>query len=215
MKKNDIPRYILLFFFFMLVVYMLYSQTNKQSSRYSVVQKELQDYIANYGNSVYKSFFSLEELRPYSILHTDRLSENYENKWTEPSKMAASLSKKEKDNLLRKVAEFIESSPDESARRRLMLQIKNWCIADLYFGFLGDKLGVKNETLLNSIIENSKTKSLLLKINATGNRNINSLSSIQADEVYTYAVNYVSTLSLKEQMKYYSELMGQLAIASK
>jgi hypothetical protein len=187
-------------------VYLLHSEEKVTSKSKSEVCVQIENLNAKYGDKLFKAFYSVDELRPFSIVQIDKILEIYDNTWISPVGIVSKLDDKEKDLLMKKVIEFIESFEDENKRKQLVYKLVSWCQADKQFEFINQELGVFNENILKAIELNNDEKVAVSKNQVVSDE----LTSQQKDFTYHQALNRISTLSSKEQLKYYGKIYTQL-----
>ncbi len=197
---------------FFLVVFILYSQTTKTAEdKDSAEQKQLKELYKKYDKSLFKAIFSLEELRPYTIIQIDKLSDTYKNEWTSPEAMYEMLNKKEREYIINKIAVYLHDSKDRSRSTRIEEKLKYWCIADVQFSLITDDFGFYNEDIFRALMEIANTKQFFIREIDGKPIDLKSLTKTQSDKIYSNAMNYISSLSLKDQLKCYSEVYSQLS----
>ena len=170
-------------------------------------KEELNSLYENYGDVLLKSFFSLEELRPFSIIQFDKLSDNYDNKWISPEKIVAGLKDEEKTMLLDKIITLIESDENPANSTKTLDKIKSWCLAEVQFGFLTDKIGINQASVIKAI----RNINTVRQITDTGAPVKGNKQSDLDDKMFFGAINYISSLSFDQQLKYYSDVYNQLS----
>ncbi|MBI5324917.1 MAG: hypothetical protein HZB41_06555 [Ignavibacteriae bacterium] len=212
MKKyilNYLPLTIAGFF---LVVFILYSQSTKTNDdKENPEKKQLTDMYKKYDKSLFKAILSLEELRPYAIIQLDKLSDTYKNEWTSPEAMYNMMNKKEREYLLNQIALYLHESKDQNRSTRLIEKLKFWCIADVQFSLITEKFGFYNEDVFQALMEIAITRQFFIREIDGQPLDIKTLSKTQTEKIYSDAMNYISNLSLKDQLKCYSEVYSQLS----
>ncbi|OGU18277.1 MAG: hypothetical protein A2X61_15815 [Ignavibacteria bacterium GWB2_35_12] len=197
---------------FFLVVFILYSQTAKTADeKDSAEKKQLNELYKKYDKSLFKAIFSSEELRPYAIIQIDKLSDSYKNEWTSPEAMYEMLNKKEREYLLNQIAVYLHESKDQNRSNRIFDKLKYWCIADIQFSLITDKFGFYNEDIFRALMEIANTKQFFIREIDGQPIDLKSLSKTQTEKIYSNAMNYISSLSLKDQLKCYAEVYSQLS----
>lgn len=209
MKKVLI--FLILWIGLLTLVYLLYSDEKTEVKSKSEIHKQVEILEAKYGNKLYKAFFSIEELRPFSIVQIDKILESYDNTWISPSVIVLKLDVKEKALLVRRVTEYIESNEDEGKRKQIILKLLNWCKADSQFEFMNDELGIIKDDIMK-VIESSYVDKQAISSNTIQNIALaNETDKEKKDFAYYQTLNLISTFTTKEQMKYYGNIYIQLA----
>ncbi len=170
--------------------------------------------ITRFGQSAYKSFYSIEELRPISIIHLDKTSEMYANKWISPDEIIPLLNNEEKKSLKSRIGDIIETMEPER-RKNMTLQINNWCMADIQFSVLLNTMGFAPSELLKAVYENDRTRYIFHEFGKQGNTEINLMEPNDKDKALNKAKNAISYMTKKEQMDYYSDIFSKLALIVK
>lgn len=169
------------------------------------------DYLRNtYGEIVLESFYSLTEIRPYSIIQLDKTIELYDNTWLKPNDLVNMLSEEEKNQLYSSINQLIEDYP-RSKRAVVINKIRNWCIARNQFEYLDTNLGINENVLIDYLVRVEETESLLDKFDRSGSLSFEQLTDSNKDEAYHSALDRLSEMNLKEQMIYYSKLYSELS----
>ena len=208
MKKLII--FVVLWFVLLTLVYFLHSEDKAVTKNKSEVCIQIESLSAKYGDKLFKAFYSVDELRPFSIVQIDKILEIYDNSWISPVGIVSKLDAKEKELLLSKVIEYIESFEDENKRKLMLYKLVSWCKADSQFEFIHHELEVYDDNILKAIDLNNDEK-VAVSTNLENSQKINvELTSQQKDFAYHQALNRISTLSTKEQLKYYGKIYTQL-----
>ena len=208
MKKLGI--FIVLWLFLLSLVYLLYSEDQQKKSKPTDINSQINGIVKLYGDRAFKAFYSLEELRPYSIVQIDRICDIYDNTWLSPNVIITKLSNNDKLLLSKNVAEFIHSFNDAEKEKYLISRLVNWCKADLQFNFLNSGLGVYQESIVQALNNVNKTNQyfLIYDVKASGS----SQDSTQQNEfTYYQTLNLISTMKTSDQLKFYGDIYYQLA----
>ncbi|TAL66817.1 MAG: hypothetical protein EPN82_16990 [Bacteroidetes bacterium] len=212
MKKHILSYLPLSVAAFFLVVFILFAQTEKSTEdKDNPVKKELNELYKKYDKSLFKAIFSLEELRPFAIIQVDKLSDTYKNEWTSPDAMYDMLNKKDREHLLNQIAIYLHDSKDQNRSLRIIDKLKYWCIADAQFSIITDKFGFYNEDVFRALMEIASTKQFFIREIDGQPLDIKTLTKPQTEKIYSDAMNYISSLSMKDQLKCYSEVYLQLS----
>ena len=212
MKKNILSYLPLSVAAFFLVVFILFAQTEKNTDdKENPVKKEMNELYKKYDKSLFKAIFSLEELRPYAIIQIDKLSDTYKNEWTSPADMYDMLSKKEREHLLNQVSLLLHESKDNQRSSNILDKLKYWCIADAQFSIITDRFGFCNEDVFRALMQIANTKQFFIREIDGQPLDIKSLTKTQTEKIYSNAMNYISSLSVKDQLNCYSEVYSQLS----
>lgn len=175
---------------------------------------EMEVILNQYGTRAYKSFYSLDRFRPVSIIHIDKISEMYDNKWISPDEIVNILSDKDMKSLKNKISDIIETM-EPSDRTEITRMIKSWCVADEQFDILLNSFGFARSELLKAIYDSEKTRFLFYEFRQQGSPNVNMLDPDEKDKALNIAKNTIANMSKKEQLEYYSEIYNLLALIVK
>ncbi len=192
------------------LVYILYSEDQKDAIN-GKPSEEIHYIIEKYGDRAYKSFYSIDELRPYSIIQIDRISELYNNKWLSPDLIMKKITAKDKKILNNSIIGYINDMK-KNKREYILKKIINWCKADLQFSFINNDLGIYRENLIKAVHQVTSSQRIISKYYDLKANNIEKLSPEQMNKAYYETLNLVSSLKFRDQLKYYSEIYNQLAI---
>jgi hypothetical protein len=193
-----------------IVIGLFFALENLSAKKGHTITNELVSISEKFESSIFKSFYSIENIRPYSIVHIDKISEIYENKWISPNDIVAMLEKNDKLLLLEMVSDFaMELKPEQ--RSKYFSSIKSWCISDMQFSFLSKAFDFSNDEIIEAITKTDGTNMLLKQFSPHSNPKLSKLSAIEKNQLISNAQNIISKLTHKEQMHYYSSLYKNLA----
>ena len=195
------------------LVYILYSE-NQTSVTKGKSAEEIHSIIEKYGDRAYKSFYSIEELRPYSIIQIDKISQMYSNKWLSPDLIMKKITSKDKKILAKSIIEYINDMK-KNKREYILKKIINWCKADLQFSFINNDLGIYRENILKAVHQVTGTQRIISKYYDLKADDVEKLSPEQMNKAYYETLNLVSSLKWQDQLKYYSDIYNQLAVICK
>lgn len=187
----------------------------KAAKEQSTVRYELASLEDLYGESLYKALFSLDELRPYSIIQIDRISESYKNDWMSPSETVKKLTEADKSLLLDNISQLIEGSNDPIIKATTVEKIKNWCIDYEQFYFVLNKMGVEEIMLLQAAHKIEPTREVVESFVEKKSPETSYLSSVNKERVIYQTINAISELKKDAQFDYFSRFFGEIALLSK
>jgi hypothetical protein len=211
MKKEIfkyIPIYILGIFIIVFILFARNSSDDKDGS----TKKELNELYKQYDEGLLKAFLSIEELRPFSIIQFDKFSDKYKNEWTSPSKMIEKLNKHDRELLINRVADYLDRQGEQKNKSGIINKLKYWCIADEQFNILTEKMCLPDDIVFKALSEVAGTRNIFTQEKDDKLKDINNLNSLQVEQLYIETMNYISTLSLKEQLRCYGEVYSQLSV---
>ncbi len=175
--------------------------------------KQISDNITKlnveYSDAFYKALFSIDEIRAYSIIQIDKISNLYNNNWISPNKILTLLDKNDKELLNIGLSEFIDSYSDIKKQEELFIKIRNWCNAEFEMNLLTYKMGLPEERLIKALMKINP----IIVSDVTGETiNPSTLKNSKNDEQYYFlCLNSISNMTINDQLKYYSKLFNQLA----
>ena len=212
--KKEIFKYIPIYLIgVFVIVFFLYSRnTNSSEDKDSTVKKELNELYKKYDKGLLKAFLSLDELRPFSIIQFDKLSDKYKNEWTSPKEMLDILNKRDRELLVVRVAEYLDGQQEQQNKTVIINKLKYWCIADEQFVMLTEKMGLPDDDVFKALSEVAGARHIFTQEKDNKLKDIKHLNSLQVEQLYTESMNYICSLSLKEQLRCYSEVYNQLSI---
>ena len=83
-----------------LLAFIFSSRANAQDDTViPEAEGRIQALISKHGDEVYKSFYAIKELRPYSIAQIDTVARLYSNEWIPPEDVIKILSEENKQEL--------------------------------------------------------------------------------------------------------------------
>jgi hypothetical protein len=214
MKKFWI--FLTLWLILLSVVYILNSEdTVTAEKKASNIDLQINSLIDKYGERVFHSFYSIEEIRPFSIVQIDKILELYNNTWLSPKIIMEKLNEEDKITLKTNVIGYIESFSDEKKKEYIILKLTNWCKADMQFSFINKELGVYQENIMTALQSVNIDKKLVFKYYDTKSAVNDKLTADQLDFAYYQTLNLISAMSVPEQLRYYGDLYNHIAELSK
>ncbi len=178
-------------------------RTESQSEQKWNSSEALSDVISIYDKSAYRSFYSLEELRPYSIIQLKKTINMYEQSWIEPEKIVDMLVENEKYQLKDKIIEYMEAL-NLSKRKELVNRVKYWSIADSQFNFFKETLLFNNGQLLNVFYDIKEINPAFSQLNVQNSGNLDSLSAINKNKAINMTKNIIAEMEYSRQLQLYA-----------
>lgn len=175
------------------------------------MEVQLTRIIEKNGESVYHAFFSLKELRPFSIIQFDRTADMYDNVFVTPKKFVSVLTPAELAELKSKIANYIMDF-DVNKRAVILYKLGNWTSVDNQFTFIRTTHSISEIRLLESMAKVAETRNIFDSISKQGEFIIAKINQAERSEAYNNALNNVVSLTNNEQLNYYSKLYKELAI---
>lgn len=174
------------------------------------VASKLSVVVAENESNIFVAFYSVSEIRPFSIIQFDKTLDIYKPGWVTPESFASLLNNKDKQELQKRIIEYLESMPAEK-QNDIIDKIDYWCVNQRQFRLLIEHYDIKESDIIKALNNLKLTSHVVGDILLQGNRDINSMSDMQRNEAINLALNIISSKRLQEQLKYYSKLFHQLS----
>ncbi len=208
MKKFGL--FMVLWLLLLSLVYLLHSEDQPKEAKPATIEMQVTSIVKIYGDGAFKAFYSLEELRPYSIVQIDQICDIYDNHWLSPSTILDKLDNDDKNLLTKSVAEYITSFNDPDKEKYILLRLVNWCKADLQFAFINNSLGIYQENIVQALNNVNKTNQYFLIYDVKADT-VNQQKDQQNEYTYYQTLNLISTMKTPDQLKFYGDIFYQLA----
>lgn len=171
--------------------------------------KELRE---RFGTSYLYCAFSLEELRPFSIIQSESTLQLYlRNDEISPKILAEALSEQEKSFLVSQIAEYAASLEFPEEAENLLKKIEYWCIGDKLFTVMNGEMGIFVDNLKNAIKRIDATKNILQQYSQSNNTGKGEAELLNDDPAYFQVLNYLSKQPFAEQLDYYASIYNELS----
>jgi hypothetical protein len=208
-KMKIINKLTVLFLLSLLLVIVSVNAEDKGKQELKQISDNISKMNSEYGDAFYKALFSIDEIRSYSIIQVDKISNLYNNNWISPNKILTLLDKKDKELLNSGLSEFIDSYSDTKKQDELLLKIRNWCNAEFEMNLLTCKMGLPEDKLIKALMKINP----IIVSDVTGETiNPTNIKNSKGDEQYYFlCLNSISIMTINDQLKYYSKLFNQLA----
>ncbi len=194
-------------FVFVFLLSILIQSNAEDISKKEDIERALIMLEADFGNSFYEALYSIDELRPYSIIQIDKIALEYNNAWVSPEYFTSQLNDKDKSILIDNISAFIADMQNEQTEKSVLRKIKSWCISENQLNLIAKKIGIGRTNVLNIIMN-----FLPAPINANTGEVISTEKSDNDGAYYFYStINQLSELSPKEQYQLFSKIFGELA----
>lgn len=194
-------------FVFFLVLLISAQGISQQDAKKNNVETEIRNLENVFGNSFYKALYSIDELRPYSIIQIDKIAQMYDNNWISPKAIVAKLNHKDKEVLISGIVDYITNLETKKSGKNILNKIKAWCVAENQLNLIAKKIGIGRTNVLKIIMNYlpSPTNS------NTGEIIINDKANINEEYYYYATINQLSNLKPKEQYHLFANIFGALA----
>lgn len=185
--------------------------TNKTSS-----ENEFQEFInkleLQYGEETLKlSFFSINELRPYTILQNESTVSKYSNNWLTPIEYLSLLDNEDRTLLNSRILEYIEDFNQEK-KERIYAKIANY----LYTYSVIEKLIIGSDDsyklkIFKTLRQLDITRIAFEHISTMGEFQISDLNSNELNQAKVKAYNNIADLDEQSRLIYYSEFFKNIS----
>ena len=205
----------MIFSVFVGVVYLVESKTSSQLKKTSDVDTDFINQLINdFDTTAYKAFYSIDELRPFSILQIEKISDMYvSDKWLSPALIVANLTDEDKNKLEDKIIEFIKRQVPEQ-KKLIYDRLKLWCMADLHFSFMQSKMEIYQQDLLKVFKNIDSVKKIIIP-GIKQDLSSNQTAEFGGEYLYYETINYISKLDYSDQLRYMSDVFKELAETGK
>lgn len=172
------------------------------------IKSEINLLESEFGDKTFESFYSLPELRAFSIIQLDRTVENYGYSRIVPEAIVSELTPKERLALKKSVIEFIGTSKNHEA---IIDKMKSWCACSNNF----DALIYGNNIALREVLEvmqaQKNMEHLFTGMGKTGELIISDMNDIDLNIMYHQIINQIAAMDRPEQFMCYASVYGALA----
>ncbi len=176
----------------------------------SEAEGRIQALINKHGDEVYKSFYAIKELRPYSIAQIDTIARLYSNEWIPPEHVLEILTEEDKQELYGDVIKYLNIL-EESIRGEILDKIGNWCIADRQFDVMINTMGFGMNRILVIAEKMDLTSAAFLDFYHDQKFAPQNLTELQINEAYYTMLDRLASYHRKIQLDYYSEFFEKLS----
>ncbi|GEM_PF-2339722 len=157
------------------------------------------------------SFFSIDELRPYSILQNESTVSIYSNNWVPPRDFLNSLSMDERKELNSRIYSYVEDF-DTTQLSKIYNKISNYLYTYTVFEkLLMDSDESKKLKIFQTLRQMDRTKSAFEHISTMGEFNSSDLKSNLLNQAKVKAYNRISDLDDQSRLLYYSEFFKSVS----
>lgn len=176
-----------------------------------ITLNKLKEIENSFHESFYESLFSISELKSISIISVNKIASMYDNKWISPATANEMLNLDDKRSLLHSTKDFLETIPNNDTKKVLIQKVRRWCIAHFQVEMLSDKMRISRESIIKALSELPGTDSLIVQYSENQNQGESFINSLDYPQVYFESINYLSQLSGREQMNFFSKLYDKLS----
>ena len=187
------------------IYYTSFSSNNKEE----LLQSQIEQLKEKHGENLFIAYYSIDELRSYSIIQLDKTIEMYNNRWITPEEIVTKLDNEDKATLNDKIIQRLKSF-NNGKDQELIQKIQLWCVAKSQFDLISSQMGFNKTELLSVIKGMNFASDVFASINKTGNTEIDDLNHQKQNEVFYSVMNKVADLSFNEQLMFHSNLFAGL-----
>lgn len=184
-------------------------------SEKSDIKTQLTNLSDFYGDEFFKAVYSIEELKFFSIIQIEKISQKYNNTWISPEEILTIINKKDKELLIIKLSNYIENKKELKDNNLYIQKIKNWCNADLQLNLIIEKFSKNQDEFYLSLSKIESLDAIISKYTIKHSSDFGKLSPESTQMAYYEIINYISSLQRKEQFMVYSKLFNELAFLEK
>ncbi len=165
-----------------------------------------------YGQEVlHLSFFSIDELRPYSILQNESTVAIYSNNWVTPNEFLNSLSFDERKGLNSRIFSYVEDF-DTTHLTQIYSKLSNYLYTyTVLEKLLMDSDEAKKLKIFRTLRQMDRTKSAFEHISTMGEFNSTDLKSNLLNQAKVKAYNKIADLDDQSRLLYYSEFFKNVS----
>jgi len=187
------------------IYYTSFSSNNKEE----LLQSQIEQLQEKHGENLFIAYYSIGELRSYSIIQLDKTIEMYNNQWITPEEIVAKLNNDDKARLNDKIIQRLKSF-NNGKDQELIQKIQLWCVAKSQFDLISSQMGFDRTELLTVIKDMNFASEVFASINKTGNTKIDNINPQKQNEAFYSVMNKVANLSFNEQLMFHSNLFAGL-----
>lgn len=192
-----------------LVSTMIYNVSFSSNDKEELIETQLNRLNEQYGENLFIAYYSIEELRSFSIIQLEKTMEMYNNEWITPENIVSRLNEEDKEVLnemvIRRIASF---SGDKD--QQILQKLQMWCIAKSQFDLISSNMHFDRDELLVVIKGMDFASDVFRQVNKTGSAEINNLSETKKNEVFYSVMNKVAKLDFNDQLMFHSNLFAGL-----
>lgn len=199
----------LIFFAAILVSVFALRSSEDKIGNYEIIRtlNELED---EFGMKFYQSLFSVEEIRPYSILQSQKTIDLYSDEWLSSSEYIEVLAQDDLDNLKEKIIAYLNSL-SSSSTIQILKKVENWCIIDMQFTVF-NKYGLNQDMIIGALFQSEFTNEVFDDYINSGPFSINTITENQKHEIINDAKNLIASQPTKDQLYFHSSLYKNFAL---
>lgn len=190
----------------------LYLSGQKNLFEKQDIRKNVERIHEEFGDGMFRAFYAMNELRPYSIIQLESTIDLYSNSWISPVELAGRLTAEEKEQLIEAIVEYLAAF-DYDERVEIYRKLNLFCVSDKEMELVEYSLGDK-KMIFRALKNSDITKEYFTQFSDRSYLGVDDLSSGQSEKAYYEALNKIATMDDAERFAYLSEFyknMSQLA----
>lgn len=196
---------------FLIVAVKSKDEVDSKQKEVQEIRKDLTLLLEKHDEDLHIAFFSILELRPFSILQFKQNVDIYTGKWISPSEYIDNLNSKEKDLLITKVAEFL-STKDDNVKNSIIGKLNFWCINHKQLNFIVSHYNTPKIKLVEILEKIDMFSDITNAISNQGPNTMDRNDPKQIEEAIINAENILSDQDLKKQLVVYSTIYNELSL---
>jgi hypothetical protein len=194
------------------VIFIIAEKNDFDKKNDQLLIDESKELYERFGTSYVYCAFSMEELRPFSIIQSESTLQLYlRNDEISPKMLAETLSESEKEYLIRQIADYASSLDSPEEAKNLLKKIEYWCIGDKLFTVMNGEMGFFVDNLKNAIKRIDATKMIIQHYSQSNNTGKGDAKLLNDDPAYFQVLNYLSKQPFANQLDYYSSIYHELS----
>jgi hypothetical protein len=162
-------------------------------------------------NNIYLAYFSLNELRSFSIIQIDKFSSKYDKKWIDPKTYAGELNNDDKELLRSKIIDYINSYKDLKKQGEILNKLYFWCYNEHHLNSIINTFSINQDTVTSAALNTDFLKSVNVKYMNQSSSEYKKLSNEDYKKAYYDMLELVSSLKPREQFAFYSTFYKELS----
>jgi hypothetical protein len=172
------------------------------------VSEQIEHITQKYEDLAYRGFFSVDDLKPFSILQFEQTVNKYSGDWQKAENYTELLDRNKLKKLKKEIVSFISEDEDKD---KILNKLKYWCVSSRQIDVLKNDFDIAVGDLLSIFYRNESTNSAFNILSIGGSFDPSKLTEIQTERLLNSCMNKIAEMSKKEQFKINSYVYAKLA----
>jgi len=172
------------------------------------VNDRIENITEKYKDLAYLGFFSVDDIKPFSILQFEQTVNKYTGDWQKAEHYTELLDKNKLQKLKKELVSFISENEDKD---KIINKLKYWCVSSRQIDVLKNDYEIPTGELLSIFYRNDKTNSAFNILSIGGSFDPSKLTEIQTERLLNSCLNKIAEMSIKEQFEINSYVYSKLA----